>query len=119
MEATNYRQEVRCGTKSGHSIANMRWSECGGGLCILKEESNETVGGRESMIVSYASYIRVPAGSMAGLLQQQQQESPNHLVCERTAAVSSLSAVQPHVPESLSSLLSFTRVLQCMHWPRD
>ena len=27
---------------------------------------------KSMMIVSYARYIRVPAGSMAGLLQQQQ-----------------------------------------------
>ena len=34
------------------------------------------------MIVSYGRDIRVPAGSMAGPLQQQQQQqqSPNHLV---------------------------------------
>ena len=32
------------------------------------------------IIVSYARYIRVPVGSMAGLLQHQQQQSPNHIV---------------------------------------
>ena len=44
VEATNYCQGLRCGIESVYGVANMRWSECGGGLYILKGESNGTVG---------------------------------------------------------------------------
>ena len=59
-------------------IASMRWSECGGGLHTRYIEGRKQWNGREDensvVMVSYARYIiRVPAGSMARLLQQQQQ----------------------------------------------
>ena len=80
VEATNYCQGARCGITSAHSIASMRWNDCGGGLTVVYVEGKKQWNGREdekSMIVSYATYIRVPAGSRAGLLliqpQQQQQ----------------------------------------------
>ena len=47
------------------------------GVCICNEgrkQSNGRVDDKSMMIiVSYARYIRVPAGSMAGLLQYQHQ----------------------------------------------
>ena len=56
------------------SVASMRWSECGGGLYnIERKQWNDRENEKSMMIVSYARYIRVPAGNMAGLLQQQQQ----------------------------------------------
>ena len=78
IEATNYCQGVRCGIKSVQSIASMRWSECGGGLYLVYIEGMMQLNGREDkkcvMIVSYARCIRVQAGSMAGPLQQRQQQ---------------------------------------------
>ena len=47
-----------------------------GGFVYIEgiKQWNGRVGEKPSMIVSYARYIRVPAGSMAGQLQQQQKQ---------------------------------------------
>ena len=39
-----------------------------------RKQTNGRKDEKSMIIVSYARYIRVPAGSVAGLLQQQQQQ---------------------------------------------
>ena len=85
------------------------------GFCI-KGESKGTIRREDEkpmMIVSYARCIRVPAGSMAGLLQYSSSNRQTTSYLGRTAAVSSILTLQQYVPGPLSSLLSCMRVLLC------